>query len=116
MIIIIGVGHNSKAHAISYMPFVLGSIIYVIRKRYLLGFFLTTIFLGLQLTSNHFQMTYYLMFIVIIMAIWFIINCIKEKDFNHFKRGRQFFDIEKIDAATSKTVITSIEILFFIPR
>ena len=86
LIIIIGAGHNAKAHAISYMPFVLGSIIYVVRKKYLLGFFLTTIFLGLQLTSNHFQMTYYLMFIVIIMAIWFIINCIKEKDFNHLKR------------------------------
>ena len=85
LIIIIGAGHNAKAHAISYMPFVLGSIIYVVRKRYLLGFFLTTIFLGLQLTSNHFQMTYYLMFIVMIMAIWFIINCIKEKDFNHLK-------------------------------
>ena len=34
LIIIIGAGHNAKAHAISYMPFVLGSIIYVIRKRY----------------------------------------------------------------------------------
>ena len=86
LIIIIGAGHNAKAHAISYMPFVLGSIIYVVRKKYLIGFFLTTIFLGLQLTSNHFQMTYYLMFIVIIMSIWFIINCIKEKDFNHLKR------------------------------
>ena len=85
LIIIIGAGHNAKAHAISYMPFVLGSIIYVVRKRYLLGFFLTTIFLGLQLTSNHFQMTYYLMFIVMIMAVWFIIKCIKEKDFNHLK-------------------------------
>ena len=78
LIIIIGAGHNAKAHAISYMPFVLGSIIYVVRKRYLLGFFLTTIFLGLQLTSNHFQMTYYLMFIVMIMAIWFIIMAIVE--------------------------------------
>ena len=85
LVIIIGAGHNAKAHAISYMPFVLGSIIYVIRKKYLLGFFLTTIFLGLQFTSNHFQMTYYLMFIVIIMAVWFIINCVKEKDFNHLK-------------------------------
>lgn len=85
LIIIIGAGHNAKAHAISYMPFVLGSIIYVVRKKYLLGFFLTTIFLGLQFTSNHFQMTYYLMFIVIIMAVWFTINCIKEKDFNHLK-------------------------------
>ena len=83
LIIIIGAGHNAKAHAISYMPFVLGSIIYVVRKKYIIGFILTTIFLGLQLTANHFQMTYYLMFIVIVMAIWFVVKCIKENDRVH---------------------------------
>ena len=83
LIIIIGAGHNAKAHAISYMPFVLGSIIYVVRKKYIIGFILTAIFLGLQLTANHFQMTYYLMFIVIIMAIWFVVKCIKENDRVH---------------------------------
>ena len=83
LIIIIGAGHNAKAHAISYMPFVLGSIIYVVRKKYIIGFILTAIFLGLQLTANHFQMTYYLMFIVIVMAIWFLVKCIKENDRVH---------------------------------
>ena len=83
LIIIIGAGHNAKAHAISYMPFVLGSIIYVVRKKYIIGFILTTIFLGLQLTANHFQMTYYLMFIVIVMAIWFVVKCIKDNDRVH---------------------------------
>ena len=83
LIIIIGAGHNAKAHAISYMPFVLGSIIYVVRKKYIIGFILTAIFLGLQLTANHFQMTYYLMFIVIVMAIWFVFKCIKENDRVH---------------------------------
>ena len=83
LIIIIGAGHNAKAHAISYMPFVLGSIIYVVRKKYIIGFILTAIFLGLQLTANHFQMTYYLMFIVIAMAIWFVVKCIKENDRVH---------------------------------
>ena len=83
LIIIIGAGHNAKAHAISYMPFVLGSIIYVVRKKYIIGFILTTIFLGLQLTANHFQMTYYLMFIVIVMAIWFVVKCVKENDRVH---------------------------------
>ena len=83
LIIIIGAGHNAKAHAISYMPFVLGSIIYVVRKKYIIGFILTAIFLGLQLTANHFQMTYYLMFIVIFMAIWFVVKCIKENDRVH---------------------------------
>ena len=83
LIIIIGAGHNAKAHAISYMPFVLASIIYVVRKKYIIGFILTAIFLGLQLTANHFQMTYYLMFIVIVMAIWFVVKCIKENDRVH---------------------------------
>ncbi len=83
LIIIIGAGHNAKAHAISYMPFVLGSIIYVVRKKYIIGFILTAIFLGLQLTANHFQMTYYLMFIVFVMAIWFVVKCIKENDRVH---------------------------------
>ena len=83
LIIIIGAGHNAKAHAISYMPFVLGSILYVVRKKYIIGFILTAIFLGLQLTANHFQMTYYLMFIVIVMAIWFVVKCIKENDRVH---------------------------------
>ncbi|MFL2593844.1 MAG: YfhO family protein [Flavobacteriaceae bacterium] len=83
LIIIIGAGHNAKAHAISYMPFVLGSIIYVVRKKYIIGFILTSIFLALQLTANHFQMTYYLMFIVIVMAIWFVIKCLKDNDRVH---------------------------------
>ena len=43
LIIIIGAGHNAKAHAISYMPFVLASIIYVTRGNYFLGFLFTTI-------------------------------------------------------------------------
>ncbi len=83
LIIIIGAGHNAKAHAISYMPFVLGSIIYVVRKKYIIGFILTAIFLALQLTANHFQMTYYLMFIVIVMAIWFVVKCIEDNDRIH---------------------------------
>ena len=59
LIIIIGAGHNAKAHAISYMPFVLASVIYVTRKKYFLGFILTSVFLGLQFTANHFQFLCY---------------------------------------------------------
>ena len=41
LLIIIGAGHNAKAHAISYMPFVLSGFIYIIRKSvyYTLRFF-----------------------------------------------------------------------------
>ncbi|MBT8324950.1 MAG: hypothetical protein KJO96_06590, partial [Winogradskyella sp.] len=34
LIIILGVGHNSKAHAIAYMPLVLSGIILTFRKKY----------------------------------------------------------------------------------
>ena len=83
LIIIIGAGHNAKAHAISYMPFVLASIIYVTRRKYFFGFLLTTIALALQFTANHFQMTYYLGFIVFSLAIWFIYDRIRSKDIDH---------------------------------
>ena len=37
LLIIIGAGHNAKAHAIAYMPFVLSGFIYITRKKYFLG-------------------------------------------------------------------------------
>ena len=111
LIIIIGAGHNAKAHAISYMPFVLGSIIYVVRKKYIIGFILTSIFLGLQLTANHFQMTYYLMFIVIVMAVWFVVKCLKENDKTHLLRTSLILLISLVFSLlmNSSNILTTIE-------
>ena len=111
LIIIIGAGHNAKAHAISYMPFVLGSIIYVVRKKYIIGFILTSIFLGLQLTANHFQMTYYLMFIVIVMAVWFVVKCLKENDKIHLLRTSLILLISLVFSLlmNSSNILTTIE-------
>ena len=79
LIIIIGAGHNSKAHAIAYMPLVLAGIILVFNKSYYKGFFITTLALGLEICANHFQMTYYLMFIVVLLGLYFLINFYKRK-------------------------------------
>ena len=38
LIIILGVGHNSKAHAIAYMPLVLSGIVLTFRRKYIVGF------------------------------------------------------------------------------
>ncbi|MCB4797624.1 YfhO family protein [Neotamlana laminarinivorans] len=84
LIIILGVGHNSKAHAIAYMPLVLSGILLVFQKKYIGGFLLTTIAMGLELVSNHFQMTYYLMFLVIILGIVYFIDAFKKKTLPHF--------------------------------
>ncbi|AUS06659.1 YfhO family protein [Pseudotamlana carrageenivorans] len=79
LIIILGVGHNSKAHAIAYMPLVLSGIILTFRKKYIWGFFLTVIALGLELVANHFQMTYYLMFLIIILGIAYFSDAFRKQ-------------------------------------
>jgi Bacterial membrane protein YfhO len=84
LIIILGVGHNSKAHAIAYMPLVLSGILLTFQKRYILGFLLTTIAMGLEIVANHFQMTYYLMLLVLILGIAYLIDAYKKKLLPHY--------------------------------
>ena len=84
LIIILGVGHNSKAHAIAYMPLVLSGILLVFQKRYIFGFLLTTIAMALELVANHFQMTYYLMFLVIVLGVAYLVDAIRKGMLPHF--------------------------------
>jgi len=80
LIVIIGVGHNAKAHAIGYMPFVVAGFILVFRKRYLHGGILTMLAVALEITANHFQMTYYLLLLLIVMSFFFVYQLYQEKD------------------------------------
>jgi hypothetical protein len=84
LIIILGVGHNSKAHAIAYMPLVFSGILLVFKRRYIIGFLVTVIAMGLELVANHFQMTYYLMLLVIVMGVVYLIDTYKKGDLLHF--------------------------------
>jgi len=84
LIIILGVGHNAKAHAIAYMPLVLAGIILTFRKKYILGFLLTIVALGLEIVANHFQMTYYLLLLVIVLGIAYLIDAYHKKQLPHF--------------------------------
>jgi len=80
LIIILGVGHNAKAHAIAYMPLVLSGIILTFQKRYFLGFIVTAIASGLELVTNHPQMTYYLGFLIIILGFSYLLQAIRSKE------------------------------------
>ena len=84
LIIILGVGHNAKAHAIAYMPLVLSGIILTFRGKYLWGFLLTTIAMGLELLANHYQMTYYLLMLVICIGIAYLVDAFKKKMLPHY--------------------------------
>ena len=87
LIIIIGVGHNAKAHAIAYFPLVLAGIISVFNKRYFFGFILTALAMALEINAGHPQMTYYLLFMVLILGIVYLIDTLKQKTNNHFMKS-----------------------------
>ncbi len=84
LIIILGVGHNSKAHAIAYMPLVLSGILLTFQRKYVWGFLLTAIAMALEIVANHFQMTYYLMLLVIVLGIAYLIDAYKKQQLPHF--------------------------------
>jgi hypothetical protein len=96
LIIILGVGHNAKAHAIAYMPLVLAGIILTFRKKYILGFLLTTVALGLEIVTNHFQMTYYLMLLVIVLGIAYLVDAYRKKVLPHFFKSVGLLSIAAI--------------------
>lgn len=81
LIIILGVGHNAKAHAIAYMPMVIAGILLVFQRKFIVGGLLTMFAAALELNANHFQMTYYLLFLLLIISVYYIYNYVKEKDF-----------------------------------
>ena len=81
LIIILGVGHNAKAHAIAYMPMVLAGVLLIFRKKYALGGLLTLFAAALEINANHFQMTFYLLLLLIVVGIYYAVSYIKQKDF-----------------------------------
>ncbi|MFL1895619.1 YfhO family protein [Aquimarina sp. 2-A2] len=83
-IIILGVGHNAKAHAIGYMPFVLSGIILTFRKKYFWGGVLLAIAMALEIAANHIQMTYYLLLLVVVLGIAYFVDAFKKKMIPHF--------------------------------
>ncbi|HLS12857.1 MAG TPA: hypothetical protein VK050_11905 [Flavobacteriaceae bacterium] len=79
LIIILGVGHNAKAHAVAYMPVVLSGILLGMQRRYILSFIVTGLGMGLHLVANHFQMTYYLLLLVLCLGVVYLLQAIKDK-------------------------------------
>ncbi len=84
LIIIFGAGHNSKAHAIAYMPLVLAGIVFIFKKRYLFGFIVTSIATALEIKANHPQMTYYLLFVILILGVVELIDAIQKNKTKQF--------------------------------
>ena len=75
-------GHNSKVHAVAWMMPVLGAFYLIFnRSKLYLGASLLACFLGIHLFTNHFQMTYYLLFIIAFYLLYELVEHILSKQF-----------------------------------
>lgn len=85
--IILAAGHDTKMNAIAYLPALIGALILIYQKKYLLGTALTALFTALLLGANHLQITYYGFIIILFMSVAFAIRFIKEKDLAHLGKS-----------------------------
>lgn len=78
-IILIGAGHIWKYVTLAYIPPTIAGLLLCYRGRYLLGGATAALFAMLQIASNHVQMTYYSLFIMVFIAAALLVKAIKEK-------------------------------------
>jgi hypothetical protein len=79
-ILYIAGGHITKVNAIIYMAPALGGMLLAFRGKWLLGSGIFALFLGLNVTANHLQMTYYLAFLLAAVAIGESIRLLIQKE------------------------------------
>ena len=78
-IIIIGAGHIWKFLTLTYVPPTIAGIIWCYRGRYLTGGAVAALFAAMQISSNHPQMTYYFLFLIVALAIGYLVKAVREK-------------------------------------
>ena len=102
--IIIQAGHMSKAHAIAYFPMVIAAVLYTYRGRMLLGGVLTSLAVALEVYTNHFQITYYLVLVLLIIGLFQLFKDFKNKNLiDFFKRSGVLILAALLAAGTSIT-------------
>ena len=82
--IIIAAGHIWKFVTLAYIPPTIAGMVLVYRGKYLFGGLLTAIFVALQIVSNHVQMSYYFLFVMLFMAVAFGVSAYQKKELPRF--------------------------------
>ena len=90
LLIILQVGHNTKALAISYIPLVVAGLVLLRQNKLLPGFLVSLIGISLQIKANHYQMTYYLL---ILLGVYFIVYLIDSYNKNDLKQYLRYIGI-----------------------
>ena len=85
--IIIAAGHIWKFVTLAYIPPTIAGMVLCYRGKCLVGGLVTAFFVALQIMSNHVQMSYYFLFVMLFMAIAYGVKAFQENALAiYFKR------------------------------
>jgi len=84
LLIILQVGHNTKALAVSYIPLVVAGLLLLKQHKLLPGFLVSLVAISLQIRANHYQMTYYMLILLGIYFIVYLVDSYRKKDVKDF--------------------------------
>ena len=76
--IIIAAGHIWKFMALSFIPPTIAGLVLCYRGKYIAGGVVTAFFAALQIFSNHIQMSYYFLSVMLLMALAYLIQAVRE--------------------------------------
>ena len=85
--VLIAAGHIWKFYTLAYIPPTIAGMVFAYRKQYLLGGILMALFVALQIKSNHVQMSYYFLFVMLFMFGAFLENAWKNHEWKDFLKS-----------------------------
>ncbi len=95
LLIIIQVGHNTKSIALGYLPLVFASLNYIFKNKSIWPLILLSLFMGLQIRANHYQITYYMFILIGIFMGFKLFESFRHKQLKSFgyKTLKIFFSV-----------------------
>ena len=85
--IIIAAGHIWKLITLAYIPPTIAGLVLCYRGKYLSGGLVTALFVALQIASNHVQMSYYFLFVMLFMVIAYGVMAYQQKTIPAFLKS-----------------------------
>ena len=96
-------GHAAKVRAIATMPGVVGGVIMAFRGRTWAGMGLAAFFAGIHIQAGHFQITYYLIFLLAAIALGAGWRAMRQKSMPQFLRAGGMLALGAVIAALPQT-------------
>jgi hypothetical protein len=102
-ILIIEAGHLAKVYALAFVPMMLAGLVIGFRKSVWLGAIVFSIGLGFEINANHYQITYYSVFLIVVLVIVELYNAVKESRMKQFITASLLFGLVGIIVVGTNT-------------